>query len=252
MQIFLPENVFSKILRTSIKDIESPNLNFLPAALLSQVISENQDAVALIPTLDLINHTDFYVSRKVGITFDESISNSYIYFKRGEDAIREIILAGDVSSNEGILTKILFAEIYGVDVDLIFEKINGSSSSKSRILVGDRNFFEGNLSSAISFTEEIIELISAPYVNFVFASKSAAKLKELHSKYFELIASINPSEKFEEIKENYSIDIQNYLIENLQHMMFNFDEQDIEGIKLLLQLPYFHGIIKDIVDVKFV
>jgi hypothetical protein len=30
------------------------------------------------------------------------------------------------------------------------------------------------------------------------------------------------------------------------------EEQDIEGIKLLLQLPFFHGIINDILDIKFV
>lgn len=38
---------------------------------------------------------------------------------------------------------------------------------------------------------------------------------------------------------------------NLQHVVFDFEEQDIEGIKSLLQLPYFHGIIKDMIDVKF-
>lgn len=252
MDIFLPENIFSKILSRSLKNHASLNFIFVPAALLSKKLSENKEAISLIPTMDLINHPDFYVSRKVGITFDESISNSYIYFKRSEDKIKEIVLAGDVSSNEGILTKILFNETYEVEVELLFEKINGGTSSQSQVLVGDRNFIEGNLSSAISFTEEIIELISAPYVNFVLASQSELKLKELHSKYFDLIASIIASEIFEEIKNNYPLDSQNYLIENLQHVMFNFDEQDIEGIKSLLQLPYFHGIIGDLIEVKFV
>jgi len=35
-------------------------------------------------------------------------------------------------------------------------------------------------------------------------------------------------------------------------VVFDFDKQDLEGMKQLLQLPYYHGIIKDLIDVKFV
>lgn len=253
MNFFLPKNIFSRLFASLLaEDKDKLNLKFFPSALLSQNLIEKDDAVGLIPTFDLITHNDFYVSKNFGISFDESISNSYIYFNQKEILSEEIILAGDVSSNEAILTKILFMELYGVDVDLSFEKTNGSAISKSKVLVGDRNFFEGNLTSAISFTEQIIELISAPYVNFVFASKSETSIKEFSSKYFEKIQTFNPLDSFEEIKNEYSLITRNYITENLQHVIFYFDEQDLEGIKLLLQLPYFHGIIKDMFDLKFI
>jgi hypothetical protein len=43
-----------------------------------------------------------------------------------------------------------------------------------------------------------------------------------------------------------------FIVSNIQHLIFTFDEQDVEGIKLLLELPYYHGIIKEMIDIKFV
>lgn len=252
MEILLPENIFSRMLVSSFDKQDSSRIHFSPSGLLSKKIIEMKNSVGLIPTMDLIYHKDLFVSSKHGITFDESLSNAYIYFNQAENQIKEIVLAGDVSVNEGVLTKILYSETYGVDVELSFEKTNGSSVNKSRVLVGDRNFLEGDLESAISFTEEIIEIISAPYVNFVFASQTKELLNEFDSKYRGIISAINSTEVFESFRDKFPEQSRNYLTENLQHVMFNLDEQDLEGIKQLLQLPYFHGIIKDMIDVRFV
>jgi hypothetical protein len=252
MEIFIPDNIFARILSSAFDEKDTNNLQLSPSGLLSKKVSEAKNAVGLIPTLDLLNHKDFFVSQSLGISFDESISNSYIYFNQKEKLVDEITLAGDVSSNEGILAKILFSENYGIDIQLSFEKINGGLSDKNRILVGDRNFIENNLASGISFTEEIIEMISAPYVNFVFASDSENALKKFHSKYKKIISMLNLEEVFENSEMSIISSSNNYLSENLQHIVFDFDKQDLEGVKQLLQLPYLHGIIKDLIDVKFV
>lgn len=252
MEILLPENIFSRMLVSSFDKQDSSGIHFSPSGLLSKKLIETKNSVGLIPTMDLIYHKDLFVSSKHGITFDESLSNAYIYFNQAENQIKEIVLAGDVSVNEGVLTKILYSETYGVDVELSFEKTNGGPVNKSRVLVGDRNFLEGDLESAISFTEEIIEIISSPYVNFVFASHSEAALKNFHLNYQKGISEVNPIDIIEDFREQFPVSSRNYLTENLQHVMFNFDEQDLEGIKQLLQLPYFHGIIKDMIDVRFV
>ena len=252
MEILLPDNIFARILSSSFDEKDAIHLHHFPAGLLSKKMNETKNAVGLIPTMDLVNNKELFISQSLGISFDESISNSYIYFNQKDKIVDEIVLAGDVSFNEGILTKILFSENYGVDVQLSFEKTNGGSSTKNRILVGDRNFIEGNLDSGISFAEEIIEMISAPYVNFVFASESEEALKKFHSKYQDVISKLNPTEFFENANETVMSSSRNYLMENLQHVVFDFDKQDLEGMKQLLQLPYYHGIIKDLIDVKFV
>lgn len=252
MEILLPDNIFARILSSAFDEKDAIHLHHFPAGLLSKKMNETKNAVGLIPTMDLVNNKELFISQSLGISFDESISNSYIYFNQKDKIVDEIVLVGDVSFNEGILTKILFSENYGVDVQLSFEKTNGGSSTKNRILVGDRNFIEGNLDSGISFAEEIIEMISAPYVNFVFASESEEALKKFHSKYQDVISKLNPTEFFENANETVMSSSRNYLMENLQHVVFDFDKQDLEGMKQLLQLPYYHGIIKDLIDVKFV
>jgi hypothetical protein len=252
MKILLPDNIFSRILSSALNQHDHETINFYPSGLLSKNLSNSRDSIALIPTLDLLNHKDFFVSQSLGISFDESISNSYIYFNQKEKLEKEVILAGDVSSNEAVLTKILFAEVYGIDVQLSFEKINGGTSEKNQVLVGDRNFIEDNLNSAISFTEEIIELISAPYVNFVFAGESEDTLKDFQSKYQEIIAAIEPSQLLEKMNYQFSTAVKNYWVDNIQHVVFNFNAEDLEGIELLLELPYFQGIIDHMIDVKFV
>ena len=252
MEILLPDNIFARILSSAFDEKDAIHLHHFPAGLLSKKMNETKNAVGLIPTMDLVNNKELFISQSLGISFDESISNSYIYFNQKDKIVDEIVLAGDVSFNEGILTKILFSENYGVDVQLSFEKTNGGSSTKNRILVGDRNFIEGNLDSGISFAEEIIEMISAPYVNFVFASESEEALKKFHSKYQDVISKLNPTEFFENANETVMSSSRNYLMENLQHVVFDFDKHDLEGMKQLLQLPYYHGIIKDLIDVKFV
>ena len=252
MEILLPDNIFSRILSSAFDEKDTIKLRFFPSGLLSKKVNETKNAVGLVPTMDLLYHKDFFVSESLGISFDESISNSYIYFNQQQKLINEIVLAGDVSTNEGILTKILFSENYAIDIQLVFEKTNGGSSDRNRILVGDRNFIEHKLEAGISFTEEIIELISAPYINFVFASESENALKKFHSKYKDIISVLNPTEVFENANESFGLSSKNYLMENLQHVVYDFDEQDVEGMKQLLQLPYYHGIIKDLIDVKFV
>lgn len=252
MKILLPENIFARILSSALIQNDKDTINFYPSGLLSKNLASNKNAIALIPTMDLLNHRDLFISQSLGISFDESISNSYIYFNQNEKLEKEVVLAGDVSSNEAVLTKILFAEVYGIDVQLSFEKINGGTSDKNRVLVGDRNFIEGNLNSAISFTEEIIELITAPYVNFVFASESEITLKDFQSRYQKIISELDTSQMIEKTNDSFSTDIKNYLTDNIQHVVFNFNAQDLEGIKQLLELPYFQGIIDDLIEVKFV
>lgn len=252
MKLLLPDNIFAKIISLAISNEEKPEIHFLPSSLLSKKLVEHKDAVAFIPTLDLLNHKEFFISSQVGISFDESVGNSYIYFSDKEKIINEVILAGDPSVNEGILTKILFSETYGVEVNLSFEKANGGSAFRNIVLCGDRNFIEGNIESAISFTEEMIELISAPYVNSIFVSQSEELLTEFHSRYQKRISEINSAKVFESLSGQFPQSSKNYLAENLQHVMFSFDEQDLEGIQQLLQLPYFHGIVKDMIDAKFV
>ena len=74
--------------------------------------------------------------------------------------------------------------------------------------------------------------------NFVKSHKE--NLKKAHSKDFNALFPTFPQSSLD------------FLSANIQHLVFDFEEQDREGINLLLQMPYYHGMIKEIIDVKFV
>ncbi len=61
-------------------------------------------------------------------------------------------------------------------------------------------------------------------------------------------------DKIEEGKfdDKVSLASEEYIRKNISSFIFKFDEQDREGIEQILRLPYFHGIVNDIVEVKFI
>jgi hypothetical protein len=251
MKLILPDNIFSKVFLSEINDPERLQAEFFPSALISKRIITEENSLGLVPTLDLLTFKDLLVSRVIGMSFNALLSNCYIYFKEKQKTISEIFLCGDVTSNEAILNKILLKEFYNVNVNTTLLSKMPSDFSKNLLIVGDENFEKELFADGLSFAEEVIELISAPYVNFLLAGTNETLLKDFASNYRGKLVK-GHSESFGDLFPQLPKTSLDFLRLNIQHLIFDFEEQDIEGIKLLLQLPFFHGIINDIMDVKFV
>ena len=250
-KLYLPKNIFSRLFLSEIESKSNIEFENVPASIITKKLSANQNSVGLIPTLDLISNKDLFVSSEIGMSFDALLSNAYIHFKEEQETIDEIFLKGDVTSNEVILSKILFKEFYDVEVKTTLLSHQTLDFNENILIVGDENFEKEIFLNGLSFSEEIIELITAPYVNFVLAGTSDEAVKEfnsLHKSAFEA----GHSEKINHLFSTFPQKALDFISVNLQHFIFDFDEQDLEGIKLLLQMPYYHGLIKDIVEVKFV
>ena len=176
------------------------------------------------------------------------MSNSYIYYSNQQD-LTEIKIAGDVSTVEIILSKILFNELYKKDINInIQTKLPANEISDNLIIVGDDNFRSERIDNAISFAEEVIEIISLPFVNFILASPNSALLKEYSDK---MKNSLNNG-KLKSSKVDFDLAGASLIQNNLDKVFFNLTEQDIEGINQLIQLPFYYGILKDIIEVKFI
>ncbi|MCW9094498.1 MAG: hypothetical protein OQJ74_01480 [Ignavibacteriaceae bacterium] len=223
----------------------------VPSSVIAKRLAADQNSVGLIPSLDLISNKDLFVSSEIGISFDALLSNAYIHFKEEQETIDEIFLKGDVTSNEVILSKILFKEFYDVEVKTTLLSHQPTDFSENILIVGDENYEKEIFLSGLSFAEEIIELINAPYVNFVLAGTSDELVKKINSTFKKALES-GHAEKIDHLFPTFPQTALDYVTVNLQHLVFDFDEQDLEGIKLLLQMPYYHGLIKDIIEVKFV
>ena len=250
-KIFLPQNIFSKIFLSEIGDYSDFDVEFIPGSLIAKNISNDENSVGLVPTMDLITNKNLFLSSKIGISFDALLSNTYIHFKERQETIDELFLKGDITSNEVILCKILFKEFYNVNIKTTLLTDQPEDFNDNILIAGDENFQKELFLNGLSFSEEVIELINAPYVNFVLASLSENTLKEFEKKYRPELEK-GHAESYNHLLPELSSTSIDFLSVNIPHVVFDFDEQDVEGIKLLLQMPYYHGLIKEMIEVKFV
>jgi len=250
-KFFLPQNFFSRLFLSELNPSDSIEPVFTPSALISKKLLDNADSIGLIPTLDLLTFKDFFISSRIGISFNALLSNAYLFFKEDQDTLKEMIITGDVTSNEIILSKILFKEFYGIDIQPVLQSDQNIKPGQNFVEVGDRNFSDEIFLKGLSFSEEIIELVNAPYINFVLAGSNENAVKQFVNSYENnfldghetSLKKLNPD--FPDLSKDF-INI------NIQHIIFDFENQDLEGIKSLLQMPYYHGMIKSMVDIKFV
>jgi hypothetical protein len=249
-KFYLPQNIFSQIFLSEIEDKSEVEFEFIPASLIVKRISNEKDSAGLIPTMDLLSNKDLFVSSEIGISFNALLSNSYIHFKEQQETIDELFLRGDVTSNEVILSKILFKEFYDVEIKTTLLNREVIDFNDNILIIGDENYEKELFLNGLSFAEEIIELINAPYVNFVLAAHSESKVKELNAKFKSSLTKGHEN-NFDDLFPDFPKTSLDFISVNIQHLVFDLEEQDIEGIKQLLQMPYYHGMIKDIFDIKF-
>lgn len=254
MKYLFPDNLFSRFFTFSFSEEEKKQISFLPSAQITGALVKETNSIGLIPTLDLLTHEELFISKVGGVSFESEFCNSYFYYpsKGNQEKVTEIVLSGDVSSLEAILCKILFAELYDQQVKISLKTNQGSETETPLLLVGDPNFINEKFLNGISFADEVIEILSAPFVNFVFAAKEKETIKKFNDKftlltpkYYESIlpflSSLDFSDKLKDkIKQEFS------------SFVFEFDSMDIDGIAQLTRLPYYHGMIKEIIEIKFV
>jgi len=250
-KILLPQNIFSKILLSEMNLDDSVTTEFHPSALIAKKLLQEENSIGLIPTLDLLTSKDLFVSSKVGMSFNALLSNSYIHFKEGQETIEQIFLKGDISTNEIILSKILFKEFYDVDVTPSLVKDQDGHLNDNVLIVGDENYEKELFLNGLSFAEEIIELLDAPYVNFILAGYSENTLKGFTNSHRDNLLN-GHTEDYSKLLNGFTQTSLDFISVNIQHIVFDLEDQDLEGIKVLMQLPYFHGILKDMIEIKFV
>lgn len=252
MKIFLPDNFIFHIFSDSLPERIRQQVIFTASSLVSKAINENESSVGIIPTTDLIFHQDFFVSSKFGLAFEGQLSTNYIYFKSESKKISDLILCGDVSSLEPIVAKILFKEFYDSDIDIHLETNIEMIRNENSVITGDYNFSKGLYKKGISLAEEMSDFLSLPFVNFILASKDENLLNSFQNSLLGISDEIYSSIEEDKIKLPFNNEANDFIKSNISSVIFDFEQNDIDGINHLLQLPYYHGTIKEIIDVKFV
>lgn len=255
MKTIIPQNLFSALWALTLDDEQKSNLVIKNSSLITQSLCNDEADIALIPTMDLLSHKDLYVSTKFALAFDGNISNSLFLFSEEQSEIETITVRGDVSSNELVLTKLLFSERFEIEVILELETDQSESldPEKNYLIVGNENFFDpARLFNKVSFADLVAELLNFPYVNFVVASKSEELIKKFNESYCEVDTVIE--DNINEYLTKLDIDptVKAFLIENINTVYFDMTSNEEMGLTELIRLPFYHGMLKDIIEIKFV
>jgi len=253
MKLILPKNIYSIIFAESLKNYDNVEIIFKEASLIATSLQENTSAVGLIPSLELSQHKTFFVSNKAGISFDGLLSNSYFYLSKNDNRqLGQISLRGDVSINEVILSKILFKERFSSDVEISLDTKQAVNKEQNTLVVGDENIFFWEYGMGLSFSDQIAEMLDLPYVNFVFASQDKEAIEKFNLLIIEIDAVIEDSlsEIFESI--DYPAAVKEHIKNNFSTVYYELTPNETEALEDLFKLLYYHGIITDIFDIKFV
>lgn len=252
MKIIIPQNIYAALIAMSLPDELKKNIEVKPSALICKELENDSSAIGLIPSLDIFKHRELFISSKLGLSFDGVLSNTYIYFQPDQIAFANLFLRGDVSTNEIILSKILFSERYSQDVNIVLDTAEFDLDNNNYIVVGNENLDYNPIDKGMSFADQIASLIDYPYVNFIWASKTEGNIMELQQSLPEL------DKKIEDNIEKYlsKIDLQDNLYDSivaeLNSVYFEMTENEKEALVELIKLPFYRGIFDEIIELKFV
>jgi hypothetical protein len=179
MRILIPQNVYSAIFAMTLPDEMKKFVEVKPSSVICTELEKDANAVGLMPSLDLYKHKELFVSSKLGISFDGVLSNTYIYFEPEQLDFTDLFLRGDVSTNEIILSKIMFSEKYSRDVNVVLDTKEIDFANNNYIIAGNENLEYNPIDKGMSFADQIASMIDYPYVNFVVASQKEGNIIEL-------------------------------------------------------------------------
>lgn len=250
MKIAFPQNIFSSFI--SFKLVRNHNIVFMPSALIIKNINNDEVDAGIIPSFDLIGNSKIFVSKKFGIAFDGNLSNAYLYFVPGKHEVKSIYLRGDITKNEVILSKILLKEKYNFEPEFILDSGDLNFEDKNYLISGRENYDYQISQNGISFADHVAEFIEFPYVNFIFASKDSEFIKTIDKELNFIDDSFekNTDEIFN--GTNFNSNLRQVYKDNLNSVYFDMTENENMGLIELLRLPYYHGIIQDIIEPNFV
>jgi len=252
MNIFLPNNIFSKFIVKNLFSKKQNKINFFPSSVLTYELSKDKSAVALIPSFDLLKNEDLFVSSKFGLSFEGNLSNSYFYFKGNSD-MKKLNVVGDASSTEILLSEIIYREDYNTELEIEISQTNKDKEINT-LVIGDDNFVNYDVTLGLSLSEKLSDLmeIQYPFVNYVIASFKEDNLKYFNDKAEHTQNKIYDMVENDIISDSLNIKAKSFIKDNISSLIINLEEQDREGLTEELKLPYYHGIIKSMIDINFV
>jgi len=252
MKLIIPNNIFATLFLLSIYEKKRPEVTVKESSLIVSELDSNDNSIGLIPSFDLIDNRELYVSSKLGLAFEGLLSNTYTYYLDSSSEIDKVLLRGDMSKNEVILSKIIFKERYNIAPEFSLDTNQKINEQNNYLISGSENWNSNLYKKGISFSEQTSDILNLPYVNFLFASNNENLLKDFNKQFENITQSIITSLEANLKKIGLSTEVNNFISKEIPSVYFDFTEIELEGLKELLQLAYYHQIFDDIFDINLV
>ena len=252
MNLIIPNNIFATLFILNLDNKNNYNVIIKDSSLVSKELFNVENSIALMPSMDLIKNDKLYVSQKFGLTFESILSNAYIYFPSNSKEIKKIFLRGDVSSNEVILSKIVFSERFNLTVDITLDSKNEMDRQNTYIVCGNENWQNNLYLKGTSFAEQVLEIIEQPYLNYIITSPNEELIKEFNSKFDKLNDKLLDNINNYLQKINLGNSITGFINEKINSINFDLTNAELEGLQETFRYVYYNKIIDDLFDIKFV
>lgn len=249
MNLYLPDNFFSRILELQLP--KSINAHYRTSSMISKELERNTSSIALIPSLDLLKNRTLFVSSKLAISFDDILSHSYFYPVEGKRKLDRILLHGDVSLNELVLSKLIISERYSEQIEIVLDTKPEMVSKESYILCGKKNFETSIFEKGISLADVISEMLDLPYVNYVFASPDKEALATFQDSFENIDNKVEEAIESIAVKLNYNVQASQFISSNIGSLYFEMTDNEQDGLNELIKLVFYHGIVEDMFEVKY-
>jgi len=208
--------------------------------------------LALIPSLEIIGTDNLFVSGKFGIAFDGPVSDDYVYFPKDEKNLAKVGLAGNVSMNEVVLSKVLFLENYNLEIEQKVLSSLKEVEDSTLISSGDINLANGNYTHGESFSELVAEFIDAPYLKFVLVSTVKENIEFVNNQVAGLEEQLEITAKSILEKKGFTRQVSDFITGNFNSIYFELTEIEVNGYEDLRKIPFYYGLIEELKEIAFV
>ncbi len=251
IRLGIPQTIFADLFVSAFPK-EFFSVTQLSNTELLNFLASGQIDLALIPSLEIINEENIFVSKNFGISFDGPLSDDYLYFPKNEKNLSKVALAGTVSLNEVILSKVIFRENYFFEIEQKVLSSLKDAEDSTLIASGDINFANGNFSHGDSFAEYVAEFIDAPYLKFVLVSLSKENIEFVNNNLVRVEEQLMLSVKSLLMKKGFPDEAIIFFLDNLDSVYFELTEIEIEGYEDLRKVPFYYGLTDEIKEITFV
>ena len=245
----LPHNIFANMLASALPREFFSYYYLTNSEILKSLLNGKID-VAIVPSLEILNENNIFVSGKIGVAFDGPLSDDYFYYAK--ETIETLRIGGSVSLNEILLSKILFKENYGIDIEQKVVNDIPKTFDENFLISGNANFENEMFRQGDSMAEHVADFIEAPYLKYIVVALHKENIEMLHQNIYNPESEIEIT--FPSIVRSLGFGdaTVNFIKENFDGLYFELTQNEIDGFDEMRKLPFYHGLFEEVKDITFV